>query len=990
MKIANDLSYYLNMTWDLDSLDLYRSLDPKLKNSDALFFKIIDDLVKASNFFAIRILLSASDEDIIDRNIVKLAQKYPQSIINFITYMTKDQVLNFIKTTNPSLLIKHFRCPSMFTFKNSAERILEDKDVQIALIPIFPDPVLRSIYQHTKNLLEIGRATNWHKNFYKIIPLLQSRTVTDDIVNSHEFPTDFKEKVRNLTERLNQEQEERIRQEREREERREYPQDEDSVSDAELTINIQLREKEYAYLFRKNIHKLALRLYKGNKKSVYNLFNLYSSIVDIRSNTFSNTLKKGFNLWVGIVKEQSKQFTPDERIIKEIGLSLKAVENFLNTHKVIDLKNKTDLYKTARYHNLIKDLVSYMVSFFNHLGIKVKPLPIVSSVTGIKLIALTPNTDEEDAPIEEQFSLVNQMKNKLTESFLSNIHINPEEDVEKQVKGISYYETSEGFVSLDTLKTYSSLEELLEDVKNNKIIDKNYSSLVLSQGKIINPKNNKVIKEIEYLDPETLDINIQKYQAKINRYNSNLKSYEAPLTNDPKTIKVGDHSFNVVKILDKNISRLVVIEGEYKGHFVDELVSSTGEVVGSVSKASLYLTETSKGIRELNVYDKSYGLKKITNNKPFETFKKLNGIKDSTMSPDFFNKINRNYLNKLSKIVSEGKLTSDQLHKLTGLNIVSNIPNTTGISLSLESFNTNNNINSHISLELATIERDIVFNRGKPHHIHNSYFKTDQCLPDGLGSRVFAQQVKTASEMGFQYIDTHAAKGGGFVGYYVWPKLGYDTFISLRRYFENDIRNDNDQIKFNYLKKWLEKNNIDPEEDVNLSAIYACKAGDRFVGQELWYKFGNTEDMEFDLTPGSLSMRILESYINLKSKKDDIDPSEFFSIDYSRFKAIDLECILRKGGKNSLLEDAIEHNVKNYENGVIERIYKDPATRQKFLNRLNGLEDQKVIDKVYDLIDNRIVKKASDEQQSEDPILKELDMEILDQIWSGISKQYNS
>ncbi|NBO57015.1 MAG: hypothetical protein EBU84_21025, partial [Actinobacteria bacterium] len=363
-------------------------------------------------------------------------------------------------------------------------------------------------------------------------------------------------------------------------------------------------------------------------------------------------------------------------IIKEIGLSLKAVENFLNTHKVIDLKNKTDLYKTARYHNLIKDLVSYMVSFFNHLGIKVKPLPIVSSVTGIKLIALTPNTDEEDAPIEEQFSLVNQMKNKLTESFLSNIHINPEEDVEKQVKGISYYETSEGFVSLDTLKTYSSLEELLEDVKKHKIIDKNYSSLVLSQGKIINPKNNKVIKEIEYLDPETLDINIQKYQAKINRYNSNLKSYEAPLTNDPKTIKVGDHSFNVVKILDRNISRLVVIEGEYKGHFVDELVSSTGEVVGSVSKASLYLTETSKGIRELNVYDKSYGLKKITNNKPFETFKKLNGIKDSTMSPDFFNKINRNYLNKLSKIVSEGKLTSDQLHKLTGLNIVSNIPNT--------------------------------------------------------------------------------------------------------------------------------------------------------------------------------------------------------------------------------------------------------------------------------------------------------------------------
>ena len=134
--------------------------------------------------------------------------------------------------------------------------------------------------------------------------------------------------------------------------------------------------------------------------------------------------------------------------------------------------------------------------------------------------------------------------------------------------------------------------------------------------------------------------------------------------------------------------------------------------------------------------------------------------------------------------------------------------------------------------------------------------------------------------MGFAYIDTRAARGGDYVGYYVWPKLGYDTFISLRSYFENNIRNDNDQIKFNYLKKWLKKNNIDPEDDVNLSEIYACKAGNRFVGQELWYKFGNSEDMKFDLTPGSLSMRILESYINLKSKKDNIDPSEFFSIDY--------------------------------------------------------------------------------------------------------------
>ena len=248
--------------------------------------------------------------------------------------------------------------------------------------------------------------------------------------------------------------------------------------------------------------------------------------------------------------------------------------------------------------------------------------------------------------------------------------------------------------------------------------------------------------------------------------------------------------------------------------------------------------------------------------------------------------------------------------------------------------------------------------------------------------------------MGFEYIDTYAAKSEYFVGYYVWPKLGYSADIYLDRYIPVNYLSDKEEVLYEYLINWLEKNNIDPEEDVNLSAIYACKAGDRFVGQELWYKFGNTEDMEFDLTPGSLSMRILESYINLKSKKDNIDPSEFFSIDYSRFKAIDLECYLEEGEDSRSLQDAIEHNLKNYENGVIERIYRNPATRQKFLNLLTPYRlNQKVIDKVYDLINNRIIpniKKASEGKQSEDPILKELDMEILDQIWSGISKQYKS
>jgi hypothetical protein len=393
-------------------------------------------------------------------------------------------------------------------------------------------------------------------------------------------------------------------------------------------------------------------------------------------------------------------------------------------------------------------------------------------------------------------------------------------------------------------------------------------------------------------------------------------------------------------------------------------------------------------MKELSLQDKN--INGITNNKPFETFKKLNGIKDSSLPVDFINKIDREYLNSVAKIVYKYDITSDEFHKLTGLNIASNIP--TVITSIVNDYSENIIFNTINLKGLGFIERKIYLqDNGEPDYISNDYFAIEKCIPDGLGSRVFTQQVKTASEMGFKYIKTTAAKGGGYVGYYVWPKLGYDKNIILNEYI-GDFTDNRELIKYEYLKKWLIKNNIDPEGEVPLSAIYACKAGNRFVGQELWYEIGGEEKMEFDLTPGSLSMRILESYINLKSKKDNIDPSEFLKIDYSKYKSLDLECYLEKGGNSQTVLDSVLHNVKNYENGAIERIYRKPETRGKFLKLLSWVGiDQQTKNKIQEILKHsgfENVKLANDKQLSDDPMLKELDMEILNQIWSGISKQY--
>jgi hypothetical protein len=1030
----NDLSYYLNMTWTRNNLEVYENLDDKLRDSDVLFFSILESFLKNESPSELIYMLQKADEDVVHRNVVKISQKYPELIPMYARYMTKNQILHFIKTNKPSIIEKLSVLGRNISFYPTRNSILGDIDVQKALYPIIPDRILRNLdKEDPKAILQLGEAINWDKKFYDIIPMITKRSVRDVIVNSYDFPRDFQEKVEYLTKRINQEEEqqlireekerERLRKEREerkeieareeieeierqRQEKRkrqddgdeEYEVEEENPSrerelweteEVETTFMTTSTLSDYNYLFKHNIHKLALNSYSGSKKSVLALFTLYSNIVDIRSNTFNETLKKSFKIWKTILKEQSNHFTPDERIVSHISESLKLIENFIKNLPSVsnfqaDLDNKIKLYKTSRYHTLVNNLISYMVSFFAHLGIKVKPLPIVSEVTGIKLIALT--TEKED--LRDELPLVNAIKEKAKKDFLKANKIKTQE---KNIEGVRFYQTSSGFLSLDTLKTYSTKEELIADVKKDQIIDSNYSKVVLDQGKIINPNNNKVLKTIPFLDSNQLESKIEEYQSILDKYNANLKSYEAPLNNEPKTFKVGDHSFNVVKISYKNTSRFVVVSGKYMGHFVDDLVSSTGEVVGSESKASTYLIETSKVMKDLTGYGTSEVLLK-----PLED-SRLKILKNVTPSKELKILNEREYddLFRYARHETQNfSLTKKKLENLTGFSIISKI--NAEATITLNSFNGRINHGVQLPDLDVTILQTIHMSNNKPESIHIDLFATDNCFPDGLGSRVFVQQVKTASEMGFEYIDLMAARSSYFVGYFVWPKLGFDVGMSL-----SDIEQQlspsykKDIIKFEYLVNWLKKNNINPRGEIPISAIYACKAGNRFIGQELWKKYGEATTMKFDLTTGSLSMRILESYIFAKSKKDNIDPSEFLNIEYSKFNTLGLECLV-KSKENKSLKDVIKvfkNSVKNYENGELVRIYKNPKTREKLLNLIHRIsqEDTDLVNQIMFILKQKgheNIKLASDEQQSEDPILRELDMEILDQIWSGISKQY--
>ena len=767
------------------------------------------------------------------------------------------------------------------------------------------------------------------------------------------------------------------------------------------------KKTDFSYLFKNNITKLALSQYKGKKPTVIALFKLYSYIVDIRSNDIEEANKfrgKSLPLWKAILKEQIKQFTPDPKVIDTITQSLQVIDAYFKKNKQpLDSpslqQEKVTLYKASRYKTLIVNLIQYMISFFGHIGIKVKPLQIVSDVSNIKVIGLMADTSGESPAVSQMASQVSVIKDKLTQILLNSLGYSSIEELiskspKKTYKGITYYSSFNKFVSLDTLRLYASLEELLADVKKEKTIDKNYSKFQVSEGKVI--LKNKVIKSINYLNPEELQAKVFEYENKIRLYNVKLESYEKKLSNEPKTIQLGDHQVNVVKVLYKNISRLVVIDGPYQGHYVDELVSSTGEVIGSVSKASVGLAETSKTLKNIDRIPISFI-------EPIE-FSNLQKISDYVPATNIDTLLDKKYLRAVSEVID---IEKDSFYNIIGSNILFNIGNETPkiqsdlditktrygatIKNSSSMYDTFNGTN-------LEIERTLEFKDGEPYSIHNDLFKAATCFPEGLGTRIFTQQVKSASEVGFKKIETLAAKGGEYMGYYIWPKLGYNADVTIYRYAAQEYGL---EPLYNYLDSWLASYSKDThasfrEISAPISDIYACKAKDRFIGQELWKKVGSSTEMVFFLSPSSLSMRTLEAYISLKAKKEGMDPKDYLNVDYSKYANYNLECLLMKmsskwGRNYPELERRLEDSVRNYENGELFRIYQNPKTRPYLLEALEKINNPKLNKDIKLILSQKgydNVKLASDDQISEDPMVKEIDESIMKQVWDGINKLY--
>jgi hypothetical protein len=105
----------------------------------------------------------------------------------------------------------------------------------------------------------------------------------------------------------------------------------------------------------------------------------------------------------------------------------------------------------------------------------------------------------------------------------------------------------------------------------------------------------------------------------------------------------------------------------------------------------------------------------------------------------------------------------------------------------------------------------------------------------GLGTEIFAAQVRAATKMGVKYIEAEAARAYPvYVGYNAWPKMGYNAKIPA-------------EVKTNLPAEFHK-------------ARYVSDLMATPEGRAQWKELGVTTKMKFDLTPGSYSQEQLIRY----------------------------------------------------------------------------------------------------------------------------------
>lgn len=334
--------------------------------------------------------------------------------------------------------------------------------------------------------------------------------------------------------------------------------------------------------------------YKGIWRDIYNIFELYQFLIQLDEYmviAFSSedeiTLEDKYTTFF---REFKKHYELPDEVESKAFLKkfLNIIDRALRDSSIEGKALLLRLGRNEKFRRALEMVEVAIKAIFDLNGIYYIETKR-SSPDGFRFSEFKLTNQKLDTDANEMIKQQIEVNNKLKE--YKELQIEKyitENDLTSEIKVIEdekYYVLLKENGTVDSVYTrdntkHDSLDLAIEHNNHKKEINDNYNEISLSDNKLV--FKGKVVGVLEKV--VNLDEKIQEYNSKLNKENLAKREYEEKEYNVPSVVSLTENDLtrqvSVVKIFDnRGIERPVIIEGKFKGVFLDQIVSNVGRML---------------------------------------------------------------------------------------------------------------------------------------------------------------------------------------------------------------------------------------------------------------------------------------------------------------------------------------------------------------------------------------------------------------------------
>jgi len=374
--------------------------------------------------------------------------------------------------------------------------------------------------------------------------------------------------------------------------------------------------------YKKNILLKLKARYKGIWKDLYAIFEVYQFLIQldeylvltIQDTTLFSPLEERF---LTFLKEFKRHYEIQENFNP---LYIRKVLQIIDTaFQSIEIDNKNFILKLGhnpKFRDALKGIQDTIQFIF-----VVNQIPFMmtyrTSPNGFKYLEFKSNIKSTDVDTTEDIKLQIEINNKLVEyqeleksKYIkeNNLSLNVQE-----LNGEEYGIAIKPNGTVDTIytsdsKKHRTIELAIQHNEEKRMVSENYNKFTLNGDKLL--YDGEVYGIVEKVN--NLEERIHKYNQELLEYNNHLKLYEEKKENNVVSVSLSENNFTrqvaTIDIRDdRGLVRPVIIQGKFKGVYLDQIVSSVGHMLDT----EFYMLHTDSQVLEkikndINILNEPY------------------------------------------------------------------------------------------------------------------------------------------------------------------------------------------------------------------------------------------------------------------------------------------------------------------------------------------------------------------------------------------------